>query len=57
MPVTSLALLLISAVSATGLTLWAISAWGATTVLPLLAGLALFARWAMADVPFDDGQT
>lgn len=56
MPVTSFALLLFSVIAASGLTVWAFSALGAATVLPVLLALALFARWAMADVPYDDGQ-
>ena len=55
MPVTSFALVLISVLAAAALTVWAFTAWGAAFV-PVLLILALFARWAMAHVPYDDGQ-
>ena len=56
MPVTSLALLIFSVIAAAGLTIWALNAWGALTVLPLLLCLGLALRWALADTPYDDGQ-
>ncbi|MFZ7089686.1 hypothetical protein [Primorskyibacter sp. 2E233] len=54
MPVTSFALLVLSVIAAAALTIWAMSAWGMLTVLPLLLFVALVARWAMAHVPHDD---
>ncbi|MFZ5961508.1 hypothetical protein ACOXXX_01020 [Thalassococcus sp. BH17M4-6] len=54
MPVTSLALMIFSVLAAGGLTIWALYAWGALTVLPLLMVLGLAARWAMSHVPYDD---
>ena len=57
MPVTFLALLVLAVVMAAGLTVWALNAWGALTVLPILLCVALAARWALAHVPHDDGQT
>ncbi|MDU8911472.1 hypothetical protein [Aestuariicoccus sp. MJ-SS9] len=54
MPVTSFALLILAVLMAAALTVWAVSAWGALTVLPVLMVLALAARWAMAHVPHDD---
>ncbi|MBS0123021.1 hypothetical protein [Thetidibacter halocola] len=54
MPVTSFALMLFSVIAAAALTVWAFSAWGAGTMLPILLALALFARWALAHVPHDD---
>ncbi len=57
MPVTSFAMLIFCVIAAAALTVWALSAWGALTVLPVLLCLALAARWALAHVPHDDGQT
>ena len=57
MPVTSFALLIFSVIAAAALTIWAFNAWGAATVLTLLLCIALAARWALAHVPHDDGQT
>jgi hypothetical protein len=57
MPVTSFALLLLSACLAAVFTVWAVSAWGVMTVLPALLLLVLLARWALAPVPHDDGHT
>ncbi|WP_168797948.1 hypothetical protein [Pacificoceanicola onchidii] len=54
MPVTSFVILILSVIAAAGLTIWAVTAWGMLTVLPLLISLALIARWAMAHVPHDD---
>jgi hypothetical protein len=54
MPVTYLALVAFSVIAATALTIWAMNAWGALTVLPVLLCLALAARWALAHVPHDD---
>ncbi|WP_425101280.1 hypothetical protein [Tropicibacter sp. S64] len=54
MPVTSFALLILSVLAAAALTIWAVTAWGMMTVLPLLISVALIARWAMAHVPHDD---
>ena len=54
MPVTYLALVAFSVIAATTLTVWAVNAWGALTVLPVLLCLALAARWALAHVPHDD---
>ena len=56
MPVTSFALLIFSVLAAGGLTIWALNAWGALTVVPLLISLGLAARWAMAHVPYDDSR-
>lgn len=57
MPVTSFALLVLSAVVATIFTLWAMSIWGVLTVLPVVLLCVLFGRWAMAHVPHDDSTT
>ena len=54
MPVTSFALMIFSVIAAGGLTVWALNAWGALTVLPLLVSIGLAVRWAMAHVPYDD---
>ncbi|MDJ0822112.1 MAG: hypothetical protein QNJ09_09950 [Paracoccaceae bacterium] len=54
MPVTSFAMLIIVVLAAAALTVWAISAWGMMTVVPILLVLALLARWALAHVPHDD---
>ncbi|MFW2541650.1 hypothetical protein ACN2XU_03330 [Primorskyibacter sp. 2E107] len=54
MPVTSFALLILAVIAAAALTIWAVTAWGMLTVLPLLLCVALIARWAMAHVPHDD---
>ncbi|MGR3271732.1 hypothetical protein [Thalassococcus profundi] len=54
MPVTSFALMIFSVLAAAGLTIWALNAWGALTVLPVLMALGLLARWALAHVPYDD---
>ncbi len=56
MPVTSFALLVFSVVAAAALTIVAMSTWGVLTVLPVLLCLALAIRWAVAHVPYDDGQ-
>jgi hypothetical protein len=47
-------MLLIIVIAAAALTVWAMTAWGVLTVLPLLLCLALIARWALAHVPNDD---
>ena len=57
MPVTSFAMLIIVVLAAAALTVWAISAWGMMTVVPILLVLALLARWALAHVPHDDRHT
>ncbi len=57
MPVTSFALLILGVLATAALTIWALNAWGALTVLPILIALALFARWAVAHVPHDDRHT
>ena len=54
MPVTSFAMLIISVLLAAALTVWAMTAWGVMTVLPILLVLGLLARWALAHVPHDD---
>lgn len=54
MPVTSFALLIFCVTLGAGLTIWAMSVWGLTTVMPLLLGVSLLARWALGHVPNDD---
>ncbi|WP_169795921.1 hypothetical protein [Pseudoponticoccus marisrubri] len=56
MPVTSFALLLCAVIAAAALTLWAMSAWGVLTVLPVLIVAVLCARWGLAHVPYDDSR-
>ncbi|WP_164490726.1 hypothetical protein [Roseivivax isoporae] len=56
MPVTSFSLLVLSVLGAALLTVWALSAFGIATVLPVVLVLALVARWGMGHVPFDDPQ-
>ncbi len=51
MPVTSFVLMICSVIAAGGLTIWALNAWGALTVIPLLVTIGLALRWAMAHVP------
>lgn len=53
MPVTSFALLVLTALVALMLALWAMSSWG-LIVVPVLALLVLFGRWAAAPVQYDD---
>ncbi|MHA6344124.1 hypothetical protein [Roseivivax sp. CAU 1761] len=57
MPVTSFTLLLAFVLCAALLTVWAISAWGALTILPVLIVAAALARWGLGHVPFDDRHT
>ncbi|GAA4217351.1 hypothetical protein J4E08_11870 [Sagittula sp. NFXS13] len=57
MPVTSFALLVLSALVALVLALWALSSWGALTVLGVILGLVLFGLWAAAPMPNDDSTT
>ncbi|WP_193989020.1 MULTISPECIES: hypothetical protein [Roseobacteraceae] len=54
MPVTTLVTLLIAVIASAGFTVWALFAWGASKVIPLLLGIALLIRWGMASVPADD---
>ena len=54
MPVTFFALLILAVLFAATVTVWALSAWGFATVLPVLLAVALFARWALGHVPYDD---
>lgn len=54
MPVTSIALLILAALGALVLTIWALSAWGIAAVVTVLLCLALAARWAMTRVGHDD---
>lgn len=54
MPVTHLGLLIITVLALAGLTVWALLAWGAGTVVPLLSCIALIARWGMTPVGRDD---
>ncbi|SFD99454.1 hypothetical protein [Roseivivax sediminis] len=54
MPVTFFALLVLFVLSAAGLTIWALSAFGAMTILPILLIVALALRWGLGHVPFDD---
>ncbi|MBU2962169.1 hypothetical protein KO516_15385 [Citreicella sp. C3M06] len=54
MPVTHLVFLIITVLALGGLTVWAVLSWGAGTVIPLLLGLGLLARWGMAPVGRDD---
>ncbi|MBV2361141.1 hypothetical protein KUH32_15360 [Thalassococcus sp. CAU 1522] len=56
MPVTSFALLVVGVLAAAALTVWGFSSWGSVTMLPLLAVLALLARWGLAHVPHDDAK-
>ena len=57
MPVTSFAMIVFLVIAAAALTVWALSAWGLLTVLPILLLAALVARWALAHVPYDDHRT
>lgn len=57
MPVTFFALLVLFVISAAALTVWALSAFGAMTILPILVVVALVLRWGLGHVPFDDQQT
>ncbi len=54
MPVTFFALLVLFVLTAAALTVWAMSAFGALTVLPVLLVAALALRWGLGHVPFDD---
>jgi hypothetical protein len=54
MPVTSFALLFLAIIASVFALFWAMSTWGALTVLPVLIAAALIARWAMAPLPYDD---
>lgn len=54
MPVTSFVLLILGVIGAGGLTVWALNAWGVLTVLPIVISIALFGRWALGRVPYDD---
>ncbi|EEX15237.1 hypothetical protein CSE45_1860 [Citreicella sp. SE45] len=54
MPVTHLVTLIIAVLALSGLTVWAFLSWGAGTVIPLLAALALAVRWAVSPVSPDD---
>ena len=54
MPVTSFAMLILLALVAAGMAVAALKAWGVVTLLAILAAAALFARWALAHVPYDD---
>ncbi|EPX78132.1 hypothetical protein [Salipiger mucosus] len=55
MPVTTFVTLIFAVLTAAALTVWAFVAWGAGTMVPLLLGLALLARWAMMPIASDDG--
>lgn len=57
MPVTSVALLVLSALAAVALAFWALSSWGLLTVLAILLLIAAFGLWAAAPVPHDDSTT
>ncbi|CUH76889.1 hypothetical protein [Tropicibacter naphthalenivorans] len=57
MPVTSFALLVCSVIAAAALTVWAVSAWGMLTMLPLFLFVVVLARWGLAHVPYDDHRT
>ncbi|WP_425070498.1 hypothetical protein [Sagittula sp. S175] len=57
MPVTSVALLVLTALAALVLALWAMSSWGVLTVLAGLFLIAAFGLWAAAPVPNDDSAT
>lgn len=57
MPVTSFALLVLVAVAAIAMALWAMSNWGLLTVLSVILLLVVFGRWAAAPVPNDDSPT
>lgn len=54
MPVTHLVVLLIAVLALGGLTVWALMSWGITTVVPMILGVALLARWGMTPVGRDD---
>ncbi|GGB02885.1 hypothetical protein [Allosediminivita pacifica] len=54
MPVTSFALLVLLVIALGALTVFALSAWGLATVLPIVIAVVLIARWALAHVPYDD---
>ncbi|MHA7867075.1 MAG: hypothetical protein ACX93U_06235 [Salipiger thiooxidans] len=54
MPVTHLVTLIIAVLALSGLTVWAFLSWGAGTVIPLLAAIALAVRWAVSPVSPDD---
>ncbi|SLN27322.1 hypothetical protein ROJ8625_01119 [Roseivivax jejudonensis] len=56
MPVTFFALLVLFAMSMAALTIWALSAFGAMTILPILIVVALVLRWGLGHVPYDDRQ-
>ena len=54
MPVTFFALLVLFVMSAAALTIWAMSAFGALTVLPVFLIAALALRWGLGHVAYDD---
>lgn len=54
MPVTSFAMIAFCVIAAAALTVWALSAFGAMTVLPALGVVALAARWALTHVTHDE---
>ena len=54
MPVTSFALTILLVVLAAALTVWAMSAFGVLSVLPVLLIVGLLARWGLEHVPYDD---
>lgn len=54
MPVTTFVSLVLTVTAAAGITIWALIKWGMLTVLPVLAVIALAARWATGHVPLKD---
>ncbi|MGY9045797.1 hypothetical protein P775_14590 [Puniceibacterium antarcticum] len=54
MPVTSFALTILAVIFAAALTVWAMTAWGFLTVVPMVMAVGLIARWALGRVPYDD---
>ncbi|MCT4559288.1 MAG: hypothetical protein N4A61_14665 [Pelagimonas sp.] len=56
MPIPFIVLLGLTFLCATLATLWAVSVWGATTVMPVLLISALLGRWAMMPVSQHDDQ-
>lgn len=54
MPITSFALIVLLALALGALAILAMNAWGVLTVGAILLAAALFARWALAHVPYDD---
>ncbi|SEL06741.1 hypothetical protein LVO79_06745 [Roseivivax marinus] len=54
MPVTFFALLVLFVIAAAAVTVWAFSALGAATMLPVLIVAALALRWGLGHVAYDD---